>query len=204
MIDLSSTCKGLVTMNFKFEEQFTLPRKYYVDNLDFINWYRFFYLVKDTLGLGCQSVLEVGSGSGFVKSCLTPHVKNYWVLDINEKLKPDFVQDVRVYNKKLKDIDPIIEEAIGRILENPSNTPSSNQSVALFCTTCKNIFIPGKNCTVRTLTKLRKKHELHKRKKRHGKNKMKTINKGLVYTCKICGNRETIGMLTQRRNNRKT
>ena len=107
-------------------------------------------------------------------------------------------------NKKLKDIDPIIEEAIGRILENPSNTPSSNQSVALFCTTCKNIFIPGKNCTVRTLTKLRKKHELHKRKKRHGKNKKKTINKGLVYTCKICGNRETIGMLTQRRNNRKT
>ena len=107
-------------------------------------------------------------------------------------------------NKKLKDIDPIIEEAIGRILENPSNTQSSNQSVALFCTTCKNIFIPGKNCTVRTLTKLRKKHELHKRKKRHGKNKKKTINKGLVYTCKICGNRETIGMLTQRRNNRKT
>ena len=107
-------------------------------------------------------------------------------------------------NKKLKDIDPIIEEAIGRILENPSSTPSSNQSVALFCTTCKNIFIPGKNCTVRTLTKLRKKHELHKRKKRHGKNKKKTINKGLVYTCKICGNRETIGMLTQRRNNRKT
>ena len=107
-------------------------------------------------------------------------------------------------NKKLKDIDPIIEEAIGRILENPSNTQSSNQSVALFCTTCKNIFIPGKNCTVRTLTKLRKKHELHKRKKRHGKNKMKTINKGLVYTCKICGNRETIGMLTQGRNNRKT
>ena len=107
-------------------------------------------------------------------------------------------------NKKDIDIDPIIEEAIGRILENPSSTPSSNQSVALFCTTCKNIFIPGKNCTVRTLTKLRKKHELHKRKKRHGKNKKKTINKGLVYTCKICGNRETIGMLTQRRNNRKT
>ena len=96
-------------------------------------------------------------------------------------------------NKKDIDIDPIIEEAIGRILENPSSTPSSNQSVALFCTTCKNIFIPGKNCTVRTLTKLRKKHELHKRKKRHGKNKKKTINKGLVYTCKICGNRETIG-----------
>ena len=107
-------------------------------------------------------------------------------------------------NKKDIDIDPIIEEAIGRILENPSSTPSSNQSVALFCTTCKNIFIPGKNCTVRTLTKLRKKHELHKRKKRHGKNKKKTINKGLVYTCKICGNRETIGMLTERRNNRKT
>ena len=96
-------------------------------------------------------------------------------------------------NKKDIDIDPIIEEAIGRILENPSSTPSSNQSVALFCTTCKNIFIPGKNCTVRTLTKLRKKHELHKRKKRHGKNKKKTINKGLVYTCKVCGNRETIG-----------
>ena len=133
------------------------------------------------------------------------NVNYLWKIGLSRSMNVNKIGLSRINNnKKLKDIDPIIEEAIGRILENPSSTPSSNQSVALFCTTCKNIFIPGKNCTVRTLTKLRKKHELHKRKKRHGKNKKKTINKGLVYTCKICGNRETIGMLTQRRNNRKT
>lgn len=96
-------------MTFKFEEQFNLSRKYYIDNLDFINWYRFFYLVKDALQLGCQSILEIGSGSGFVKNCLAPHVKNYSVMDINEKLKPDFVQDVRICNKKLNNkFDAII------------------------------------------------------------------------------------------------
>ena len=161
-----------------------------------------------TIQVNNQATLELIDTK--TRTTKTQHVirdnVNYlWKIGLSRSMNVNKIGLSRINNnKKLKDIDPIIEEAIGRILENPSSTPSSNQSVALFCTTCKNIFIPGKNCTVRTLTKLRKKHELHKRKKRHGKNKKKTINKGLVYTCKICGNRETIGMLTQRRNNRKT
>jgi hypothetical protein len=96
-------------MSFKFEDQFSLPKEYYLNSLDFLNWYRFFYLVKDTLRLGSKKILEVGSGSGFVKSCLEPHSKKYLVMDINERLNPDILQDVREKNRSLnKSFDTII------------------------------------------------------------------------------------------------
>ena len=82
-------------MNEEFNKQFSLSREYYVRQLDFLNWFRFFYLIKDTLRLGCKLVMEVGVGSGMVRSCLVPHVDEYRVLDINPKLKPDLVADVR-------------------------------------------------------------------------------------------------------------
>ena len=102
-------------------------------------------------------------------------------------------------NRKCDFKDPIIEEAVGRLVMHSSAASMSNQSIALFCSCCKNVFIPGVNCTIRTLTKLRKKHEVQKRKKKTKKSKgKKIINKGLVYTCKICGNRESIGVFAQK------
>ena len=103
-------------------------------------------------------------------------------------------------NRKYDFKDPIIEEAVGRLVMDSSAASTSNQSIALFCSCCKNIFIPGVNCTIRTLSKLRKKHEVQKRKKKTKKNKgEKCINKGLVYTCKICGNRKSIGVFAQKK-----
>jgi predicted SAM-dependent methyltransferase len=49
-----------------------------------------------------NDVLEIGTGSGIVKNCLRPLVKNYVVLDINPKLKPDLVGDVRAYQSGLE------------------------------------------------------------------------------------------------------
>ena len=72
-----------------------------------------------------------------------------------------------------------------------------DQAITLFCSSCKSVFLPGTNCTIRTLTKLRKKHEFRKKKmSRKGKRGScnKYINKGLVYTCKLCGNREIVGI----------
>ena len=46
----------------------------------------------------------------------------------------------------------------------------------LFCKRCATIFLPGDTCTVRVMSNSRK---MRKRKKRR--------EKGVVYTCKICG-----------------
>ena len=92
--------------------------------------------------------------------------------------------------------DPVSQEAVGRLLKMPCKG-LDDQAIALFCSSCKSVFLPGINCTVRTLTKSRKKHEFRKkklsRKSKHGSH-CKYINKGLVYTCSLCGNRETVGI----------
>jgi SAM-dependent methyltransferase len=79
----------------KFEGQFSLSRGYYLSKLDFINWFRYYHLVKDVLLLGAANVLEIGTGSGMVRNCLKPLVQDYRVLDINPSLAPDVVADVR-------------------------------------------------------------------------------------------------------------
>ena len=109
--------------------------------------------------------------------------------------------DIENHEKKTG-IDPIAMEAIGRLLADESAASLSNQSIALFCTSCKVVFMPGINCTVRTLSKRKKKHELSRRRKRKKKSRRIPVNKGLVYTCKMCSNKDTIGTFVQ--NNRKT
>ncbi len=89
--------------NRDFNKQFDLDKSYYLKQMDFLNWFRYYYLVKEVLGHGPRSILEVGTGSGMVKSCLSPHVDEYRVLDINEKLKPDFLGDLRGHMAELDD-----------------------------------------------------------------------------------------------------
>lgn len=80
----------------EFDEQFSLSRDYYLRQLDFLNWFRYYHLVKDVLKLGALDVLEIGAGSGIVRNCLKPLVQDYRVLDINPNLAPDVLADVRV------------------------------------------------------------------------------------------------------------
>lgn len=84
-----------------FCNQFSLTRDYYLDKLDFLNWYRYYHLVKDVLNIGVSDILEIGTGAGIVRNCLKPIVKNYCVLDINPNLSPDVVADVRVRQTEL-------------------------------------------------------------------------------------------------------
>jgi len=91
------------------KNQFKLSRKYYLQQLDFLNWFRYSHLVTDVIRLGGKNILEIGTGSGIVKNCLEPIVNSYKVLDINPNLNPQFLGDVRTYNKKLeKKFDIII------------------------------------------------------------------------------------------------
>ena len=80
----------------KFDDQFSLKRDYYLDQLDFLNWFRYYHLVKDVLSLQCADLMEVGTGAGLVRNCLEPLVSTYTTLDINEKLAPDILADVRI------------------------------------------------------------------------------------------------------------
>ena len=81
----------------KFEDQFRLKREYFLNQLDFLNWYRYFFLMKQVINFAPDDVLEVGTGSGILKSCLQPLVKRYTVLDINPALEPDILGDVRTH-----------------------------------------------------------------------------------------------------------
>ena len=89
-------------MENEFKKQFSFDREFYLNQLDFLNWFRYYHLVKDALKLQAESILEIGTGSGIVRNCLKPLVNKYWVLDINAKLEPDVVSDVRDLQPKLK------------------------------------------------------------------------------------------------------
>lgn len=80
----------------EFAAQFKLELAEHVKRLDFLNWYRFYFLFRDLLFYRCQRVLEVGGGSGVLKNCVAPHVRMYEMFDINERLKPDYLSDVRI------------------------------------------------------------------------------------------------------------
>lgn len=92
---------GKKMSDFDKELQFKCDRKVWLDNLDFLNWFRYYHLVKDVLRLGAADVLEIGTGSGMVRNCLKPLVRDYQVLDINPNLAPDVVADVRVLQSEL-------------------------------------------------------------------------------------------------------
>ena len=92
-----------------FDNQFKMKKEEYLAKLDFIDWYRYFYIIKEVIDLKPSTVLEVGEGSGMVKNCLKDVVNEYKTIDINEKMSPDFLMDIRDENKELnKKFDCII------------------------------------------------------------------------------------------------
>lgn len=90
-------------MNDKFNEQFSFQSDYYLNQLDFLNWFRYYHLIKDVLALKTIDLMEVGTGAGIVRNCLEPHVSSYTTLDINKDLSPDILSDVREYLPEIKD-----------------------------------------------------------------------------------------------------
>lgn len=82
-------------MNDNFNEQFSFRPDYYLKQLDFLNWYRYYHLIKDVLAIKASDLMEVGTGAGMVRNCLEPLVTSYTTLDINKELSPDFLLDVR-------------------------------------------------------------------------------------------------------------
>lgn len=86
-----------------FDQQYELDQKQYLANVDFFTWTRHFHVIKDLCALGPLDFLEVGTGDGVVKRCMQPFVQSYTVMDINPKLQPDVLGDLRTQVPELKD-----------------------------------------------------------------------------------------------------
>ena len=78
----------------KFEEQFELDKSYYLEHMDFKDWLRYFYVIKDIQDINPANILECGTGNDVVKNIIKPTVDKYVTLDLNEKLKPDIIGNI--------------------------------------------------------------------------------------------------------------
>lgn len=86
-----------------FDSQFGLEREYYLQHLDFDGWYRHFFVIREALDNSPRSILEMEPGHGIVKYCLKPIVERYQTIDINPKLTPDIITDLREFRPELKE-----------------------------------------------------------------------------------------------------
>lgn len=82
--------------NYIPQKQFTLTPKDFLKKLDFLNWYRFFFILKELAELEPKSILEIGPGEGTVKRVFEPFTDRYAVMDLNPRLSPDFLGDIRM------------------------------------------------------------------------------------------------------------
>ena len=88
-------------MTNNINDQFTFKRDDYLQSLDFINWYRQYYLLREVLDRKVENVLEIGVGIGILANCLAPMVKNFTTFDINPNLNPDIVGDITIHDSAL-------------------------------------------------------------------------------------------------------
>jgi len=91
-----------MSQKYLSDNQFHYEQSYYLKQLDFLNWYRYFFIIKEVVDFMPNNILEIGTGSGIVKSCLQHLVESYTVLDINPKLRPNILGDLRDYKIELE------------------------------------------------------------------------------------------------------
>lgn len=86
-----------------FNSQFFMRYEDYLKGLELSSWFRYFFIIKEVIDLKPKSILEIGAGNEIVKNCLSKFVKEYKVMDINPKLKPDILSDLREFRLELKE-----------------------------------------------------------------------------------------------------
>ncbi len=86
-----------------FNSQFSMDLGAYLKGTDLSSWFRYYFILKEVIAIAPKNVLEIGAGNEVVKNCLLGSVESYRVLDINSKLKPDILSDLREYKPELKE-----------------------------------------------------------------------------------------------------
>lgn len=78
-----------------FNAQFSRSRQYFLNKMDFLDWYRYYFIIREVIDFKPKHILEIGAGSGLVKNFLQTLVEQYTVMDVNRKLNPDILADIR-------------------------------------------------------------------------------------------------------------
>lgn len=86
-----------------FNLQFSFDRSDYLRSINLQNWYRYYALLKAAIAIAPKNILEIGAGNEITKSCLSPLVEKYNVMDINQRLDPDILSDLRTFRPELKE-----------------------------------------------------------------------------------------------------
>lgn len=74
-------------------EQFNLTKEWYLNQTDFKDWTRYFYLMKTIQRIKPGTILEIGAGNHLLKNIV--NIRDYFTIDLNKNLMPDFVCDIR-------------------------------------------------------------------------------------------------------------
>lgn len=77
------------------QKQFHLTPLEFFTKLDFLNWHRYFAILKELSKYSPSSILEIGPGEGTIRKTYESFTKTYKTADVNTNLKPDFLSDVR-------------------------------------------------------------------------------------------------------------
>jgi len=86
-----------------FNSQFLMDYRDYMEGIDLSSWNRYYFIIKEIIRIKPKTILEIGAGSEIVKNCVKGLVEDYRVMDINEKLKPDILSDLRDFRPELKE-----------------------------------------------------------------------------------------------------
>jgi len=86
-----------------FNSQFLMDYRDYMEGIDLSSWNRYYFIIKEIIRIKPKTILEIGAGSEIVKNCVKGLVEDYRVMDINEKLKPDILSDMRDFRPELKE-----------------------------------------------------------------------------------------------------
>lgn len=94
---------------FSTDQQFQLSHEYYLNGLDFTDWYRYYFIIKSVTLFKPERILEIGVGNSIVERCLEDFVDEYVTMDLNPNLLPDILGDLRDFQLDLqKKFDVII------------------------------------------------------------------------------------------------
>ena len=86
-----------------FDSQFSKDFDSLLRRMDLSSWFRYYFIIKKVLEFKSESVLEIGIGDKIVKNCLKESVDNYMTMDINQKLNPDILSDLRNFHSEIKE-----------------------------------------------------------------------------------------------------
>lgn len=76
-------------------KQFHLTTEEFDKKLDIQNWYRYFFIFRALIAHQSKRVIEIGPGEGTLKKLFAPYAERYDTIDVNPRLSPTYVSDVR-------------------------------------------------------------------------------------------------------------